>query len=130
MTLCEQLFACRQPQPFGRPAGAFLSVPEGPSGAAWPQTAHLLVYAPFAQYSPRYVAAAALSLAVDHLRENKKVEVELPTLYSSFSVQGTALAMPDSRERAAQTFAPGWLCAEHSRTGAPCCRLPNKVCSR
>mmetsp|Transcript_24234 Transcript_24234/g.75856 ORF Transcript_24234/g.75856 Transcript_24234/m.75856 type:complete len:201 (+) Transcript_24234:756-1358(+) len=38
------------------------------------------------QYSPRYVAAAALSLAVDLLRDNKRVKVELPTLYSSFSV--------------------------------------------
>mmetsp|Transcript_10777 Transcript_10777/g.31247 ORF Transcript_10777/g.31247 Transcript_10777/m.31247 type:complete len:221 (+) Transcript_10777:602-1264(+) len=39
-----------------------------------------------AQYSPRYVAAAALSLAADHLRATKKVEIKLPTLYSSFSV--------------------------------------------
>mmetsp|Transcript_15894 Transcript_15894/g.43689 ORF Transcript_15894/g.43689 Transcript_15894/m.43689 type:complete len:284 (-) Transcript_15894:678-1529(-) len=38
------------------------------------------------QYSPRYVAAAALSLAADHLRATKKVEIKLPTLYSSFSV--------------------------------------------
>jgi len=43
-----------------------------------------------AQYSPRYVAAAALSLAADHLRATKKVEIKLPTLYSSFSVHGFA----------------------------------------
>lgn len=85
MTLCEQPFACRQaaPQTPGRPLSACVMVPSPLLGH---KTCRLLSYAPFAQYSPRYVAAAALSLAVDHLRENKSVKVELPTLYSSFSV--------------------------------------------
>jgi len=82
------------------------------------------------QYSPRYVAAAALSLAVDLLRDNKRVKVELPTLYSSFSVHGTAQAMPDCREWAARSLPSRRLREKHSRTGAPCCRSLSKVCSR